>query len=373
MLRGQARLIEEAKHASFAKVGRKLSDPSTGTKMYWSLVNKILNKAKIPEIPPLLKNDIFILDFASKAQIFNDYFILQCTILDTGIEIPCDLPAKMSQLSEFAISEEKILKIIRNLNSNKAHGWDGISVRMIKIYDVSLIVKLKLSFENCLHQRIFPEPWKQANVVSVHKKNEKNLKENYRPSSLLPIFSKILEKLIYDSLYSYLIKEMLLNPYQSEFLPGDSTINQLLSITHSVFEAFDCNPTLEVRSVYLDISKAFYRVWHDRLIYKLRRCGISGNLLLLLRSFLSNRKQRTVLNDQSSGLGNISAGVPQGSILGPLFFLTYINDLSQNLRYSVKLFADDTSLFTIFKDMRAAATDMNHDLQCLPKVLEHLC
>ena len=365
MIAEGSRLIEEAKHAYFAKVGRKLSDPSTGTKMYWSLVNKILNKAKIPEIPPLLKNDIFILDFASKAQIFNDYFILQCTTLDTGCEIPCDLPENMSQHTEFAISEEKILKIIRNLNSNKAHGWDGISVRMIKICDESLIVPLRLIFENCLHQGIFPEPWKRANIVPVHKKNEKNLKENYRPISLLPIFSKILEKLIYDSLYSYLIKEMLLNPNQSGFRPGDSTINQLLSITHSVFEAFDCNPTLEVRSVYLDISKAFDRVWHDGLIYKLRRCGISGNLLLLLRSFLSNRKQRTVLNGQSSGWGNISAGVPQGSILGPLFFLIYINDLSQNLRCSAKLFADDTSLFTIVKDTRAAATDMNHDLDLI--------
>ena len=134
---------------------------------------------------------------------------------------------------------------------------------------------------------------------------------------------------------------MLLNPR-----PGDSAINRLLSITHSVFEAFDCNPTLEVRSVYLDFPKAFDRVWHDGLIYKLRRCGISGNLLLLLRSFLSSRKQRTVLNGQSSGCGNISAGVPQGSILGPLFFLIYINELSQNLRCNVKLFADDTSFFT---------------------------
>ena len=179
MIAEGSRLIEEAKHAYFAKDGRKLSDPSTGTKMYWSLVNKILNKAKIPEIPPLLENDIFILDFASKAQIFNDYFILQCTTLDTGCEIPCDLPENMSQLTEFAISEEKILKIIRNLNSNKAHGWDGISVRMIKICDESLIVPLRLIFENCLHKGIFPEPWKRANVVPVHKKNEKNLKENY--------------------------------------------------------------------------------------------------------------------------------------------------------------------------------------------------
>ena len=245
----QQEFVEDAKHKYFANVGRTLSDPSTGTKKYWCLINKILNKAKIPEIPPLLENDIFVLDFSSKAQIFNDYFILQCTTLDTGSEIPNDLLVTASQLREFVISDEKILRIIRNLNPNKAHGWDEISVRMIKMCDSSLIKPLKLIFQNCLRHGIFPETWKRANVVPVHKKNEKNLKENYRPISLLPIFSKILEKLIYESLYSHLERENLLNPNQSGFRPGDSTINQLLSITHSVFEAFDCNPTLEVRSV----------------------------------------------------------------------------------------------------------------------------
>ena len=157
----------------------------------------------------------------------------------------------------------------------------------------------------------------------------------------------------------------MLNPNQSGFRPGYSTINQLPSITHSVFEAFDCNPTLEVRSVYLDTSKAVDRVWHEGLIYKLKRCGISGNLLLLLQRFLSNRKQRTVLNGQTSNWGNIFAGVPQGSILGLLFFLIYINDLTQNLKCSVKLFADDTSLLTILQDAAIAAIDINHDLDLI--------
>ena len=122
--------------------------------------------------------------------------------------------------------------------------------------------------------------------MPVHKKNEKNLKGNYRPISLLPIFGKILEKLIYDSLYSHLVSSELLNPNQSGFRPGDSTVNQLISITHTIFKAFDCNPPLDVRSVYLDISKAFDRVWHHGLIYKLKRCSVSGNLLALINNFL---------------------------------------------------------------------------------------
>ena len=141
----------------------------------------MLEKAKIPEIPPLLENGVFVLDFASKAQIFNDYFILQCTTLDTGSEVRNDLPAEFSQLTEFSISDEKILTIIRELNPNKAHGWDEISVRMIKMCNVSLVKPLKLIFENCLSQGIFPEMWKRANIVPVHKKNEKNLKTKYRP------------------------------------------------------------------------------------------------------------------------------------------------------------------------------------------------
>ena len=182
-------------------------------------------------------------------------------------------------------------------------------------------------FENCLRQGVFPEKWKKANVVPVHKENEKNLKENYRPISLLLIFGKILEKLIFDTLYQHLESSSLLNPNQSGFRPGDSTINQLLSIVNSISQAFDCNPPLDVCSVSLDISKAFDRVWHEGLLYKLRRNGISGRLLLLIESFLANRKQRTVLNGKLSKWGSITAGAPQGSILGPLFFLLYSNDL----------------------------------------------
>ena len=159
-----------------------------------------------------------------------------------------------------------------------------------------LLTPLRIIFTNCLRQGVFPETWKCANVVPVHKKNEKNVKSNYRPISLLPIFGKMFEKLVYDSLYSHLVFCNLLNPNQSGFRPGDSTVNQLISITHTIFKAFDCNPSLDVRSVYLDISKAFDRVWHDGLIYKLKRCGVSGKLLSLIQSFLKDRKQRTVLN-----------------------------------------------------------------------------
>ena len=202
------------------------------------------------------------------------------------------------------------MEFIPGITPWKAHGWDEISVRMIKLSDGALVLPPKIIFTNCLSRGLFPEIWKCANVVPVHKKQEKNVEGNYRPISLLPIFGKILEKLIYDSLYSHLVTHELLNQNQSGFRPGDSTVNQLLSITHTIFKAFDCNPPLDVRSVYLDISKAFDRVWHDGLIYKLKRCGVLGQLLFLIQSFLKDRKQRTVLSGQSSTWGDISAGVP---------------------------------------------------------------
>ena len=138
---------------------------------------------------------------------------------------------------------------------------------------------------------------------------------------------------MFNEMFNFLIENKLISSISSSgFKPGDSCINQLLSITHEIYKSFDVG--LEVRSAFLDISKAFHKVWHDGIIYKLTQNGISGNLLNLLEDFLKERKQHVVLNGQVSTWKNINAGVPQGSILGPLF-LIYINDLTEGLTTNV--------------------------------------
>ena len=170
-------------------------------------------------------------------------------------------------------------------------------------------------------------------------KSDKQILSNYQPVSLLAVCSKIFECLIYNSMYKYISDNNLLSLNQSGFNTEGSCINQLLSINYDIFHSFV--QRMKTRAIFLNISKAFDKAWHKGLIYKLCQHGFTGNLLTL-----SNRKQRVVLNGKHSSWADNKAGVTQGSILGPLLFVVYINGSTENLNSSPKLFADHTSLIS---------------------------
>lgn len=205
-----------------------------------------------------------------------------------------------------------------------------------------------------------PRIWKQANVTLIYKKDDPSDVASYRPISLLSTVGKVLEKIMHKHLFNYFQEHHVITTLQSGFVPGDSTVKQLVDIYNTFCKALDEGK--EVRAIFCDVSKAFDRVWHKGLIFKLKSVGISGYVLQWFIDYLTDRKQRVVLTGANSNWAYIKAGVPQGSILGPLLFLLYINDIVENIESSIRLFADDTSLYIIVDNPIQAATKLNSDL-----------
>ena len=357
--------ILQSKETYLKEQGEKLADPSTSSKTYWKILNGFLNKCKVPRIPPLFFEGNFFTNCKEKATIFNDYFAKQCTLFVTDSTLPLLTYHTSSRLSSFAITAQEIKDILKALEKNKAQGPDNISVQMIQLCGDDLVVPLQFIFQNIIETSVFPNQWKEANVTPVHKKKDKQTASNYRPISLLPIFAKMFERIIFKNLYNYFKANNLITKNQSGFTPGDSGTNQLLSLVHDIHLAFDDSSCLEVRSVYLDMSKAFDKVWHEGLLHKLKANGIEEKLIALLTNYLSNRRQRVVINGEMSDWAPICSGVPQGSVLGPLLFLIFINDLEIGILSQIKFFADDTSLYSIVRDPEVSARELNHDLQVI--------
>ena len=176
------------------------------------------------------------------------------------------------------------------MDPKKAHGWDNMSINMIKLCDVTIVNPLYLIQKKYLDTGRFPISWNKGNVLPVHKKENRWLKKNYRPISLLPVCGKIFEKLIFDAIYEYFCENQLLTPSQSGFRPGDSTVNQLLSITHEIYSGFEDKIysafeeflSRATRVIFLDISKAFDKVWHDGLLFKLKSYSLIVYLLFTI-------------------------------------------------------------------------------------------
>ena len=198
-------------------------------------------------------------DFKEKAELFNSHFAAQCSLISNSSKLPSLIQYLTDNLlCCVSFSHDKIAKVIQNLDPNKAHGHNNISIRMLKVCGPSLYKPLEI-LNQCLETSVFPPEWKKGNIVPIHKKGDKRTLKSYRPVSLLPICGKILERLMFNEMFECFIESKLISSSQSGFKPSDSCINQLLSITHEIYSSFD--EGLEVRSVFLDISKAFDKVW----------------------------------------------------------------------------------------------------------------
>ena len=254
-------ILESCKSKYYENISKKLYCKVTAPKYYWSLLKTVLNDKKVPCIPPIFHDNKSITDFSKKADLFNSFFAKQCSIIENNSGLPSSInPITDQYLANTEFTKDDIKRIICKLDSNKAHGHDMISIRMLKMSGDAIIKHLFKIFKNCLKCGISPDDWKKGNILPIFKKGDKQNIKNCRPFSLLPICSKIFERIIYDNMLKYFLDNNLISPKQSGFRPGDSCINQLLSITH-IFTSFDNG--LDVRGVFLDISKAFDKVWQD--------------------------------------------------------------------------------------------------------------
>jgi len=267
------------------------------------------------------------------------------------------------------VPAQDICRIIRGFKSN-AVGVDGVSVRFIKLFLDEIAFVLEHIFNYCLQSSVFPSLWKWANVLPLPKVSNPSKCADFRPVSILCLFAKVLEKIVHDQIYDYATRNGLMNPLQSGYRKGHSTMTALLKVADDMRKSIDHRKLTLL--VLLDLSKAFDRVNHKLLLIKLEKLGFSVSVIRWLEHYLSNRWQRVLSGDFQSDWALIKTGVPQGSVLGPLLFILYLYDISDVLlNTSYHMYADDTQLyidFTIDKLAEAVAL-MNSDLSSLVKYI----
>ena len=238
-----------------------------------------------------------------------------------------------------------VKKVIINLDLLKPSGPDCIPVLVLKNCEPELSYILAELFNKFLKESCFPDCWKVSSVVPVFKNvGERSTAKNYRPFSLLSVVSKVFEKLVNNRIVDHLEKCGLFSDFQSDFRSSRSTADLRTVVSDRI--ARTINRSGAIRAVALDISKAFDRVWHASLLHKLKSYGVSGQIFGLISSFLSNRRLPMVLDGKSSEEYAVNSGVPQGSILGPILFLLYINVLPDDVICDIASYADDTTLYS---------------------------
>ena len=354
--------------------GEKITECAGDSKKTWQIINELRGKKRREIKPNFVIDSERVTNRRVIANEFNKYFAsiasnmnevysgdyLRINSLPSFTDyLPTSIPSSI-YLKECDYHE--IIEIISELKNGKS---SDIPIHVVKKSSAVIAPYLVQYFNQCMQEGYFPCELKTGRISPIYKKEDEQLLENYRPVSTLPVFGKILEKIIYSRLYSFLISKGIINENQFGFRKGHSTSNALnYSVEH--IESLRAQKQ-HVLGIFIDLSKAFDTIDHGKLITKLERYGIRGNTLQLIASYLSNRKQYVNVLDTKSDELPVEFGVPQGSVLGPLLFILYINDIC-NISSDGKfvLFADDTNIFV-------AADSISEVYRIANRVLEAVC
>ena len=342
----------------------------------WEGVKAIINsKKKTRQDINSIKHDGKILtDKKQISEVLNNYF----TTIPKEIEEKVVKPKtnfnsylQNPTLNSFFMTpttSEEIENKIASLRNNKANGPASIPTKVLKECKHELSKPLEIIINLSFTNGVFPDSLKTSNVKPIFKSGDKSKCTNYRPIALLSNISKIIEKLVHDRIYSFLEKENILYTHQYGFRLNRSTTHTLIYTTETIREA--CDNDKYACAIYLDLKKAFDTVNHKILLEKLRHYGVRGIANNWFRTFLTGRTQYTTINDSESSILNILFGVPQGSVLGPLLFVLYINDLHNAVKHSLTFhYADDTNLLLISESLKQINSYVNHDLSLITEWL----
>ena len=256
------------------------------------------------------------------------------------------------------------MKALEALKPDKSPGIDGMHPRFLRELKHELVKPLNLIFNRSLEENKVPNDWKEARISAIYKKGKKSLASNYRPVSLTSVICKLMERLVRDHIIEHFQVNKLFTEKQYGFISGRSTSIQLIRVLEEWTEAIDKGHGVDC--VYMDYQKAFDTVPHKRLISKLKSYNLGEEMISWIQNYLSGRKQQVSINGANSNWHTVSSGIPQGSVIGPILFVIYINDLPDLVKSNVYLFADDTKLFNIIKDQTDRDT-LQNDLQKLTK------
>ena len=350
-----------------------LSVSNNGKKL-WQLINSKVNKKqkKFSKINRIVVDNKKITDDLEIAKEFNEFFSKIGKTLSDKIDPPPNteltLPDSNSETIYLQpVNYFKVEKIIQKMKVKKG-GVDNINTKVLKAIYIYIADALFYISNLSIHLGVWPDALKKADIVPIHKSGKKDTLNNYRPISLISNIAKILEKLIYNRLYKFLMDNKIISEKQFGFLRKIGTREALYNVSQMLYSNLE--KSQPVIASFLDLAKAFDTVDHNILMLKLYQMGIRGKAYELIASYLSNRKQAVKINGHKSEYIEMSMGVPQGSILGPLLFLLYYNDIIEKMpKDSVLCYADDTVILTQAKSWKEAAIKMNQLLNKIATLL----